>query len=433
MTVPDTVTVCALLLVVLAVVLRQVEGTWLTPGALFAAYWATWLGGTALFGRGYRTPAVGPAFIVLAVVAVAAGARAASPASADRSRRVRVHQPLVPRGMAVAGGAAAVAATALMLADGGYSLGSVLSLQGLLATGNQLSVDRYANNGVPALVPWLLSGCYAGALVGPFLLAGDRRHGWGRQGLLVCLPLLGALSFSTVTTARLPLLLTACFTAISVVMALSLREGRVFRPQARHAAAAVLAVAGVASAFALIAFVRIGTADSADRPVIADKLQGYAFGGVPAFSQWLEQPDPPWAGRPRLTYGQATLGAPARALGYDASLSQAYTDPRQVTVQPGDTTNIFTAFRSLVGDFGVAGALLVLAGLGAGLARLQRRVLRGGLASFPLVAAGYGYLLNSNSQSIFWFTNVLVALVLAGGLLAVAAARPAGRPRSILR
>lgn len=406
-------TAVVLTLVAIAAWGRHVEGTWFAAGPIFAAYWAVWLGAAAVWGTDYAIPLAGPWFIVAAAFAVAAGGYAgAFGGGGSGGRPGGVVRPRVLRGAAAAGGAAGVAAALVTLINYGFSAAGITSEQGLFAAGSQISVARYTGTQGPGLVPWMLGICYAAALAGPFLLVGRSSL---RTRLLVLLPFLGVLAFGLVFTTRFPLVLTATFTALASMLALAMRSGRAPRARARHVVLALGCAVLFAALFAVISFVRVGTSESAVRPIIYNKLKVYALGEIPAFSQWLDQSELRQSVPRAPAFGQATFGAPARILGLNASLSLAYVDRRQLRSHAtGESTNIFTAFRALITDFGRGGALLFLGLLGFVAARLQHRLLNGGpVLLAPVLLACYAYLLNSNSASIFTFTNVWLGLVLA--------------------
>jgi oligosaccharide repeat unit polymerase len=418
-------------LLALAVTARSIEGSWFAPGALFAGYWAAWMFAACLLGTGWKVPAAGPAFITAAAVAVVAGSYVGTPREGGRERGTATASDSAMAGgaaaavpsvgplivSAVAGSGAGLLATFLTFRESGSSLSALTTQAGLFQVGNTLAVQRYSGE-QPSLgfVPLLLGIAYAGAFAAPFLLFIPKpgRPRWWRA--LVLGPVASTLTFSVVTTARLPVLLAACFTFLSCVVAISMRQGEFVRLRATHVLAVIAAAGAVAVAFVFIAFIRVGPSAGSDRPVIFNGFKVYAVGHVSSFSQWFAQPslDAAQSSSP-LALGAATFGALARQLGMDPTLSQAYQDSRQLGSDPGTTTNIYTAFRAAIVDFGAPGALLFYAVIGFVAARVSASALsRPGPVSGLLLVVLYSYFLNGNSQSIFWFTNICLAILIAG-------------------
>jgi oligosaccharide repeat unit polymerase len=319
--------------------------------------------------------------------------------------------------VAIAGGSSGLLATLLIFRQGGFSLSMLTSQGGLFQVGNALAVQRYSGEDQSlGPVPLLLAITYAGALAAPFMLFAPKMARPRASAVLIFLPFAGALAFAVVTTARLPMLLAACFTFLSCVVATSMRQGEMIKLRASQALSVIAALGAVAGAFVFIAFIRIGPTSGSAQPAVFNRSRVYAVGYVSSFSQWIDQPAVGSAQqRPPLAFGAATFGAPARQLGLDPSLSQAYRDFRQLGGDPGASTNIYTAFRSAIVDFGAPGALLFLAAAGYVAARTQASALeRPGPVSALTLVVVYAYFLNSNIQSIFWFTNVCLAVFLAG-------------------
>ncbi len=433
-------TAAVLCLLAVTAVARRVEGSWFAPGALFAGYWSVWMVAAWVLGAGYTVPAAGPWFITAAAAAVLLGSflgtktepTGPSPRAVPDQARTALRSARGLGLLGLAGGASGLLATLLIFRQSGFSLSSLTSQTGLFQVGNTLAVQRYSGEGQSlGLVALLLAVNYAGALAAPFLLVIPRSERFRSWWLPVFLPVLGALAFAVVTTARLPMLLGACFTLVSCIVAVSMRQGTLLKLRATQVLGAVASLGAVAAAFIFVAFIRIGPTSGSVEPIVFNGFRVYAIGYVSSFSQWIDQPSLNAAqATPPLALGASTFGAPARQLGMNPSLSQAYPDFRQLGRDPGAATNIYTAFRSAIVDFGAPGALVFLAAMGFVAARALSSVLRrAGPVSAVLLVAIYAYFLNSNIQSIFWFTNVCLGIVLAGVALVWTFRRsPARRP-----
>lgn len=416
----------AAVLAVLAICSRIWEDSWLTPGTVYSAYWTVWLAAVVAFGGDYPVPAVGPWFIVASAVAVVCGcqlrrARENGAMRNDRPTRVVTVTSLpLLYSSGIVGGVAGIAAAALTVGQSGYSLTEITNQSALLQIGNAVSVQRYSatppeGSGVVAL---MLAVSYAGALAAPFLLTIPRRarpRGWR---LVMLFPAASVGVYSVVTTARLPMLLTVSFTVLSMVAATHL-QGRPPRVRAVHVVTGAAVAGALAFGFILIAFVRVGSTNSSASAPVYDAARVYAVGGVSGFAQWLTgraSVEESGHSNPGLTLGAGTFGAPARQLDVDRppQSSKSYQAYVTLDTRTNDVTNIYTAFRSAIEDFGAPGALVFFCGLGYLTTAAQgRAVARADPLAALVWTAGYAYILNMNSQSIFWFTNVWAGFVLA--------------------
>jgi oligosaccharide repeat unit polymerase len=396
----------------LALFCRAKQGSWAAPGALFSAYWTLAVGLPLLLAPGFNVDARAVFIILAATLAYCVGSIIATTSlgtsSGDWRLIPRRHWP-DRRGINVltwAGAFAAILATALIVKTNGLSLRRVITFDGLLTTGNQISIARYSGYAKPAAVPALLLLTYAAAAVAPFRV-GKR---YGRVGAFA--PVGSALLYSAVSTERLCLLISAALSAGAFLVHDMLKTGQAPRLGAKRVVAILAGLGLVGLLFAGIAFVRVGRFDAAVRPVIASKLAVYAFGYLPAFSSWVDSSNQ----RPSLNYGTATFAGADLFTGKSRSATRAYNEFQ--SVGQGQTTNIYTAFRGLILDFDYSGMLLVLAIAGFVAGRAYRAVLaRGSPASGAVLIASYAWIVTSNSQSVFSFSNVSLAVALAALVL----------------
>lgn len=339
-----------------------------------------------------------------------------------------LHRAGFLRGFLVIGTLGGLAATVLALQTHGFDLRDVATFGGLLDTGNALSVARYAGDeGSHPLVPLLLAFAYTACMIAPFTFLGDTRRPWRK--LAAAAPLLSVVLYSAVTTARLGMLIGGVLAVSGYIAMRLLRDGEVPCLSGRFLFSAALSACALAASFVAIAFVRVGRIDSAVIPVIAEKLNIYAFGYLPAFSQWLEirrtEPSP-------LGWGTSSLAGAEFVTGIDRDSTRAYED-RVLIDEWGATTNIYTGFRNLLLDFSEPGALVLLAVFGF---LLSSAYLAAKIDAKPVPAAfmvcGYSIILLSNTMLITTFTNVVAAMLL--GIWAVwLGFKPKSAPSGIRR
>ena len=89
-----------------------------------------------------------------------------------------------------------------------------------------------------------------------------------------------------------------------------------------------------------------------------DSLKSYLLGGISAFDTYIHNPDTSGLG-----YGRYSFSALYGLLGIATNEVGVYTNYLTFDVD-GDTTNIFTAFRQMIDDFGIIGASVYMFVLG---------------------------------------------------------------------
>lgn len=408
-----------LTLAIPAAVFRIAARSWLHPAAFAAGFWL--LAGTlplALYpvaGVSWQTIAV-----ITAGVTLFSGAAYLS-GRGEPAQKASAVSPGVLRWLSVAGVAAAGLAALVTMRAFGIGVSVLTSWSGIVGAGSRVSVARYADGmHAPPLAAGLLVLTYAACLAAPFGVTHGLRRRW------VVAPPLSTLVFAAVTTQRFTLVVAAALTVCGWVAARTVAAGRAPQFTAKGVAWAVLGGLGVAAAFAGIAVVRLGPTGQDVTPILREKLGVYAFGYEPALSSWLASSD---AARLPLRWGAASAAPVALLLPADSRDAQRRFQDYAVVSDTGAVSNVYTAFRPLVEDFGMPGAALVIAVFGAVAGRLYRQARGGSPAAGVGLACCLTVVALSAVTSVLTFTNVCAAMVLA----AVAVGRPPGRVETSYR
>lgn len=413
---------CAVLvLLLIGYLLMCAHGRWLAPAPFFALLWAVALAAPPLLAPDFVQSQGAVWYIAVLMTAFGFGALIAGglhPPTRDETVEPRPLNLRLLRWLVAIGTVCGLGAAVFVQSVNGYSVGAILSAQGLLDAAAAFSVDRYSGNiRTPPIVPLLTTFTYAAALLAPFAAQGLRR-----RGVIACYlgPFLGASVYAVVTTARLGMLTVGFFLFAGWIAASVYSRGAVPRLRLRSVLGAAVAFAALAGAFVSIAFLRVGSFDLSTQRVIVPKMVGYAVGYMPAFSQWLPT-SPTWP----HTWGTSTFGG---LMDIGSGESAAFTGYVQLGGHYGQT-NIFTAWRYLIEDFGLAGAPLVAFVMGWVAAAAWRRVVQRPTPGPLLVLlCAYAYMLNSTTQTVFLFTNIILAIVVTGWALY----RPPPKPKPVI-
>lgn len=396
----------------LALGARSASRSWFHPSPIFAVVWAMYLGIPTLVLRDLAPAGTANVLIVVATACVALASLIHVEDSA-RVSRYPLMTTRVPARLTVLAGFAGVFAGVEAQRAAGLGLSSILSFSSFQQAAISVTQSRYAANAAgvsstPMLAVIALSFTFCGCVVAPFVAVGLSRP---KRALATAWPVLGATFYAAASTARAPMLIAFFLTLSSVLVVIAIRAGgagRVLR--IRTVLTMACATAGVAYGFIYIAFSRVGGQSAHYESIIYKKMEVYAAGSIPALNQWLsgsasEQP----------TFTMQTFGGLFRyILGGRSSGSLAYSD--FVTVEPNGSsaTNVYTVLRSLIEDFSIPGALVVLIMMSLAAAHgLRRAITTGSIYGAMAAVAFIGFTFFSSTESIFSFTNVCLGLILA--------------------
>ncbi len=406
-----------ILLVSLAILARGLQRAWTAPGAFFALVWVVAACPATIFFPEAVTPL---AMLVVCsfVVAVLLGSeiamyapeavkrRAAPPASAGAGLHL---QPVHLTWLSALLGTCGLAACVSYVWDADHSLSDLGDAAVWLDMALHYSVARYREEYLePIIVRFLISATYASALVSGVLIAiADSLV----RRLAATVAIVAGAFITVITTAKAPLLVTCSFTFAGW---LSARVARASWLARRGGVRRWLVLAAIVSGIAVVSVgslvLRYGEGGQ-DSELIVQRVAGYLFGQMAALSAWLRTEN--W-NLLRPTWGALSFVGLAEFLRGTTRAPGVYT-PIEVNYLAGET-NVFTALRGAITDFGIFGAWLVASLLGAlgglcyrHLRCSQSRTARGMLGLIVF----YAFAVWSPIISIFGYNVTLLAMVIA--------------------
>jgi len=402
-----------LLLPAIAWAARRSGGSWYAPAAFFAAFWCVFSGLPLVAGPIEVAPA-GMLFVAAACAAVLLGAwivRERVPATP--SHAPPLEPPLLGwfiAGCTLAGFGVVAIIVYSVESDGDFP--RLVSFNAIVETIHQLAVAR--NGGTweePAAARVLTTATYLGPMLSGLMLA-LRTQGWSRW--LSFIVLLPSVLITVILTTKSSLLLPLALETSSYLAA-SIAGGRRPRLDLKGAALAAGVLRLIVGAFFLIQMARYAGWASGRPEAVVESMWVNTFPYLGVFSGWLASYGL-WDSL-HLTFGQYTFAGVFDLLHIHTRVAGLYTE--QVVIN-GSEYNIYTAFRGLVQDFTVPGALafLVLVGFLAELT--YKRARSGNLLYAGLLAAFYAATLWSFVVDIFIYNTIVLAFVLLIGYLAAA-------------
>lgn len=406
---------------------RMLQASWAAPGAFYALVWVVAAVPAVFILPDYVTPT---AMLLVAsfVIAVLVGSQLGGCAELHPQCQDAAHDDAdADEGLSVLPKRTLLTVAAILLglcgvgATLGYAWGAGYSLRDLPRSGTWIkmavhySIARYRGYQTPTAVNLLTAADYAGAIVAGIALA---MPGGALKRFAVLLPVIGAALITIATTAKAPMLIAA----ISAFAGwLSVRVST--RGATRHRKGSwkrLVIVGSIVLGGASLVFVslmlRYGPG-GASRGVILQRIGGYAFGQMAALSAWLYTLD--WSAL-TPSWGEMTFSGLVAALHIHSRIPGLY-DTIYLNGWAAQT-NVFTALRGLVMDFGLIGAWGAAALVGAVAARCYER-LRGSMAgagSLMGLVVFYIFTFWSPVVSIFDYNVCLLGIAVAAAVVAAA-------------
>jgi oligosaccharide repeat unit polymerase len=403
-----------LLLPVIAWVARRSGGSWYSPAAFFAAIWCVF-GGVSLIAGQISVAPAGMLFVAAACAAVFLGAWAAQRRHFGAAPvQVPLQEPPLLGWLIAACTLMGLAVVVLILysAQSVSGAGRITSFHSIVESIHQLAIAR--NGGTwqePAAARVLTSSLYLGAMLSG-LMIGLRKTGQARWlSLAAFIPsMLVTVILTTKSSILLPMALGA-----STYLATSIATGNPPRLTLKRAAWIAGFAAVLAGAFVLIQMARYAGWSQGRPLAVVQLLWADVFPYLGAFSIWFQGKAVTASLHPTL--GQYTFAGVFELLHIHTRVAGLYTD--QVVVN-GTGYNIYTAFRGLIEDFTVPGALMFLALIGFGAEIAYRRARSGVFLYVGLLAAFYAATLWSFVVDVFIYNTIVLAFLVLLGYLAIA-------------
>jgi oligosaccharide repeat unit polymerase len=150
----------------------------------------------------------------------------------------------------------------------------------------------------------------------------------------------------------------------------------------------------------------------------------YAFGGMSAFGYYLDNR----IGDEDLTGGRYTFSSIYQLLGIHAQEMGIYNQYLPATYDGFVNVNIYTAFRPMIEDFGLFGAVMFMFSLGLISSIGFRLALRGSLSAIAFVIIIYTYLAFTVLAPLTQFSSYLVSIIIVPFTLAIMAPKRLSYP-----
>jgi oligosaccharide repeat unit polymerase len=403
----------SLTLVAFAALMRAATGTWLQPGAFFSLMWCFAGIVPLVLAPQERVEPNAVFWLLAASIAMSAGAVIGN--GGIKTRRLARPAPATDRELAIFGVilvvslALGIGSNLAFLKASSVALADVLDIQKLVLVSNRAYFQTYAETGAPPpprLSQALLPFVYLAPVIGGILFELRREKLWKVLALASFVPAVAVTILQTTKAATL----FAMTLWLSGYFATRLRFGKTKVFTKGHLFVALVGGSLVTTFFFAVGLARLASTDVSLLDVVMLKLVTAAFGHMTVFSQWLteymHQPFEP-------TLGTVTFAGPLEMLGFGHRIPGLFDS--LVELVAGETSNIYTAFRPLIQDFSIPGALVILTLLGIVGGTGFRMVAGGRWSGVVLLIIAYVTIMWT-PITWFWLYNSLTATIVAVGL-----------------
>lgn len=289
----------------------------------------------------------------------------------------------------------------------GFSIIDLFSLSGLLALNNAIAVERYTNNISPGFFSqMLLPFVYLSALLGGYLYPLVLHR---KDKLLTFLAFLPSCLILLILNTKAVLISSAILWISAYIVSYYMCNGYY-----TYINKFSLIKYGIAfSCFLTVLFIsmmlRIGRLDTDTFFVVKHKFASYAIGHMGAFDSWFSANT---INAP-LHFGTMTFLSISNLLGLESKVQGIFTD----YFYAGDiSTNVYTALRPLVMDFGIFGSIIIYCCLGIITKILQNKFLKKSIIAIPIshtiLICIYSYMLYGFIASLLSYTSYIIVWTL---------------------
>ena len=406
-----------LILLIVSLLIRKNEKSWLAPSALFSIVWCFIIGLSLLLAPEYYFSPIAIIFITCCIVSFFIGGLLVE--KNNKKLNINADNKKYEANITSIGGFRIFMLTAIVagilsnyfLVDSyGFSFTSLLSYSRYHEFADLVTNDRYLEGiSIPQFSILLLSIAYTACIVGGAFVQINKKWYDNIWILLVHIPIL----VLTVLSTSRAIFLYGLFLSVGAFLA---NNYFVHQHQIKLFTPFRIAIFGVSAICIVLVFVftqasrmNADITDTSSLAGVLDHLKVWFAGNVSGFSYWIDYKD--WLSiSPK--FGAYTFGGVFEKLGIMQRNDGVFQDYFDAS---GDSafTNIYTLFRFLIEDFTAAGSLIFLFLLGALAKYVSIQLLKFKYAGVTLLGSIYSLLLFSFIASILVYNSILFAIILS--------------------
>jgi oligosaccharide repeat unit polymerase len=402
-------TITIILISVTALLIRRAEGSWFQPAAFFALLWTLVILFSVLSASEYYYSVNALLVILFFIILFFTGSRLSKTiftASYENASTYANVKSTASSNFIFVGIIAGWLAVLLLIYEGAGGFGEIFNFNRIKDLSRELTIARYNGIRLSSLIMMNLTVVYIASFFSGMTLAINKgRSTWYRFMLLLA----PVIIFTLIYTARAVLLYQLVIILGSYLAFKPMNQSRNLRLLNKRNI--LVLISGMFIIFLVFLFsqalrMEIGTLGAAQIKMLSGHLRVWFSGNVSAFSLWFDNP-PDTA---KVLPGSYTFGGLTEVLQLSWRKPGVYEQTLDVSSRM-EFSNIFTLFRFLIDDFGIAGSsvIIFLTGLCAG--RVYSSMLYGSVISGALLAGIMTMICWSFIASILAYNSVLFAWI----------------------
>ncbi|MBH11297.1 MAG: hypothetical protein CMG74_13275 [Candidatus Marinimicrobia bacterium] len=382
---------------------RFITKTWISPGAFFSLCWSFFLIVPIIFAPDYQTDHLALWFITIFTMALAAGSIIAYSNNSNQLDSnceyfvQNINYKLLFYALLLFCAISSIGLYFLFqYATNKYILNNYYSNWMLIPS--MIAIDRYS--GVldyPFLIKYSLYLIYPANLLGGILFGQIKNS--RKIKIFSFLPLFLAILLGIIESSRTSILLglVLFFSAWLSTLMYKWQFMNIHKSFFKIALKSGFFLVVFTVFFILIQWLRQGM-DTIIIELMIDRISAYFFGYLAAFSKWLVLDS-------ELNYssGFITLAGPFNLMGIIDRPLGFY---NSIQIANGVSTNIFTAFRGIISDFTIPGAILIAFSIGFFSQTIFQSIIKKTLFRMLPISMFYAFTLYSPLISIFHYNSI---------------------------
>ena len=384
---------------------RYITKTWISPGAFFAFCWSFFVIVPTIFATDYKIDHLALWFITIFTMAIATGSIVAYSknsvksiytkcALSDTNYKFHLYVLIFFTFISFFG-----IYSLFLYATNIY--GSINYENNWMIIPNMIAIDRYSGGlDYPSIITYSLYFIYPASLLAG-LLFGSLEKSKKTKGFLIT-PLIAAILLGMIEGARSSILLSLVLFFSAWLSTLRFKQKFLVlkRPLLKITFQFGSILILFIIFFVVIQWLRQGM-DTIIFELLIDRIRAYFFGYLAAFSKWFVGME---YFNLNVDFGLITFAGPFNLIGVMERPLGFY---QPVNITTGISTNIFTAFRGIITDFSILGAIIIAFITGFAAQIIFQKNDQKTLFSTVPVSMFYAFTLYSPLISIFHYNSIL--------------------------
>ncbi|WP_233004653.1 O-antigen polymerase [Exiguobacterium aurantiacum] len=402
------------ILFIVAMIIRKIQGSWFAPGSFFSLFWFVNLFSTFLFASSFtlHVNTVLLFFLLIFIFAVGSSLGMSITSAGSNNIGTKEYLSFLKKVSLIFSLIGFLSFPFILYSTGGNIL-LLLKIESLMNLARENSIDRYSGNMVSSnFGTLLLSFNYTAALINGIVLGSNLENSkkTNVSKIILYLPIITSILIALILTTKATILYTSLLFLSGYIVIKEFHFPKLSLFTIANIKRMLIIGPVVFFIFVFIQMSRYGFNNLEGFFRVISIFKIWAFGHLPAFSSWFENIY--LINNENIYYfGKYTFGGVFSILGISDRLPGVYSEGITIS-SGGEATNIFTAMRGLIEDFGLIGTTFILFITSFIFGVAYKQVKAGNYVYFSILSVFYCFTLFSFVISILVYNSILLAFIL---------------------